>query len=30
MYIDFVELESQMIHAKFKDHRTSGMEKKIF
>ena len=24
MYIDFVELESSMIHAKFQDHRTSG------
>ena len=24
MYIDFVELESPMIHAKFQDHRTSG------
>ena len=31
MYIDFVELESPMIHAKFQDHRTSGSgEKKIF
>ena len=24
MYIDFVELESPMILAKFQDHRTSG------
>ena len=24
MYIDFVELESPMIHAKFQDHTTSG------
>ena len=24
MYIDFVELESPMIHAKFQDNRTSG------
>ena len=24
MYMNFVELESQMLHAKFQDHRTSG------
>ena len=24
MYINFVELESPMLHAKFKYHRTSG------
>ena len=24
IYINFVELESQMLHAKFQDHRTSG------
>ena len=24
MYINFVELESLMLHAKFQDHRTSG------
>ena len=24
IYIDFVELESPMLHAKFQDHRTSG------
>ena len=24
IYINFVELESPMLHAKFQDHRTSG------
>ena len=24
IYINFVELESLMLHAKFQDHRTSG------
>ena len=24
IYINFVELESQMLHAKFQDHKTSG------
>ena len=24
IYINFVELESPMVHAKFQDHRTSG------
>ena len=24
MFINFVELESPMLHAKFQDHRTSG------
>ena len=24
MYINFVELESLMLHAKFQEHRTSG------
>ena len=24
IYENFVELESQMLHAKFQDHRTSG------
>ena len=30
IYINFVELESPMLRAKFQDHRTSGSEKKIF
>ena len=30
MYIDFVELESTMIHAKFQDHRTSGSGEEDF
>ena len=30
MYIDFVELESPMIHAKFQDHRTSGSGEEDF
>ena len=30
MYIDFVELESPMIHAKFQDHRTSGSGEDMF
>ena len=30
MFINFVELESPMIHAKFQDQWTSGLEKKIF
>ena len=30
IYINFVELESPMLHAKFQDHRTSSSEKKIF
>ena len=29
IYINFVELESPMLHAKFQDHRISGSEKKI-
>ena len=29
-YINFVELESQMLHAKFHDHRTSGSGKEEF
>ena len=30
MYIDFVELESPIIHAKFQDHRTSGSGEEDF
>ena len=30
MYINFVELESPMIHAKFQDHRTSGSREEDF
>ena len=30
IYINFVELESQMIHAKFQDHKTSGFEEVDF
>ena len=30
IYINFVQLESPMLCAKFQDHRTSGSEKKIF
>ena len=30
IYIDFVELESPMIHAKFQDHRTSGSGEEDF
>ena len=30
MYIDFLELESPMIHAKFQDHRTSGSGEEDF
>ena len=26
IYINFVELESPMLHAKFQDHKTSGSE----
>ena len=30
IYINFVELESPMIHAKFQDHRTSGSGEEDF
>ena len=30
MYINFVELESLMPHAKFQDHRTSGSGEEDF
>ena len=30
MYINFVELESPMVHAKFQDHRTSGSGEEDF
>ena len=30
MYINFVELESLMLHAKFQDHRCNGSEKEDF
>ena len=30
IYINFVELESQMLHAKFQDHRTSGSGEEDF
>ena len=30
IYINFVELESPMLHAKFQDHRTSGSGKEDF
>ena len=30
IYIDFVELESPMLHAKFQDHRTSGSGEEDF
>ena len=30
MYINFVELESPMLHAKFQDHRTSGSGEEDF
>ena len=30
IYTDFVELQSSMLHAKFKDHQTSGFEKEGF
>ena len=30
MYIDFLELESPMIHAKFQDHKTSGSGEEDF
>ena len=30
IYINFVELESQMLHAKFQDHRTSGFGGEYF
>ena len=30
IYINFVELESQMLHAKFQDHRTSGYGEEDF
>ena len=30
IYINFVEFESQMLHAKFKDHRTSGSGEEDF
>ena len=29
-YINFVKLESPMLHAKFQDHRTNGSGKKDF
>ena len=30
IYINFVELESQMLHLKFQDHRTSGSGEEDF
>ena len=30
MYINFVELESPMLHVKFQDHRTSGSGEEDF
>ena len=30
IYINFVELESPMLHAKFQDHRTSGSGEEDF
>ena len=30
IYINFVELESSMLHAKFQDHRTSGSGEEDF
>ena len=30
IYINFVEIESTMIHAKFQDHRTSGSGEEDF
>ena len=30
IYINFVELESLMLHAKFQDHRTSGPGEDFF
>ena len=30
IYINFVELESPMLHAKFQDHRTSGSGEEAF
>ena len=30
IYINFVELESPMIHAKFQDHKTSGSGEDLF
>ena len=30
IYINFVELESSILHAKFQDHRTSGSGEKDF
>ena len=30
IYINFVALESQMLHAKFQDHRTSGSGEEDF
>ena len=30
IYINFVELESPMLHAKFQDHRTSGSGEEVF
>ena len=30
IYINFIELESQMLHAKFQDHRTSGSGEEDF
>ena len=30
MYINFVELESPMLHVKFQDHRTSGSEEDFY
>ena len=30
MYLNFVELESLMLHAKFKDNRTSGSGEEYF
>ena len=30
MYMNFVELESQMLHAKFQDHRTTGSGEEVF
>ena len=30
IYINIVELETPMLHAKFQDHRTSGSEEEDF